>query len=394
MRLMRLGEGYNLEKIKLLLKNNKFFYYIYRGFFNTFLNFLKFFIKVDENVVLFNSFGGQKFDDSPKAIYDYMIKNDKYKNYKFYWAFNHPEKYSLERGEKIKNNTFKYFFVALKAKFWISNSGIERGLKFKNKKTLYINTWHGTTIKKLGNDQNNNLCKFKTTKPDIMYAQGKYDIDTLSSAFNIDKSHFVLSGLPRNDSLSKAITKTELKDIKSKLNIPSDRKVIIYMPTFREFDKDKNGSYIAPPINLSKWKKNLKDEYVLLFRAHYETKKILGIKNDKFVYDVSSYEPLEELLKISDVLISDYSSVMFDYSILGRPIFSFAYDYEKYIENRGVYIDIRKELPNGICENEDQLLEKIKNCNYEEEIIKSRNFKNKYIEKYGNASSYIDNIIK
>ena len=109
---------------------------------------------------------------------------------------------------------------------------------------------------------------------------------------------------------------------------------------------------------------------------------------------MSSYEPLEELLKISDVLISDYSSVMFDYSILGRPIFSFAYDYEKYIENRGVYIDIRKELPNGICENEDQLLEKIKNCNYEEEIIKSRNFKNKYIEKYGNASSYIDNIIK
>lgn len=383
-----------MDKIKILLKSNKFVYNIYRAFFNFCINFLKIFIRVDDNVILFNCFGGQKFDDSTKAIYEYMISKDKYNKYKIYWAFDQPENYILKKGYKLKNNSIKYFIVALKAKYWITNSGIERGLKFKNKKTVYINTWHGTTIKKLGNDQKNNLCKFETTKPDIMYAQGNYDIQTLSSAFGIDKNKFVLAGLPRNDELTKKMSKEEEIKIKNKLNIPLNKKVIIYMPTFREYDRNKDGSYIAPPINIKKWKEQLKEEYVLLFRIHYETSKVLGIKNDEFIYDVSKFEPLNELLKISDILISDYSSVMFDYSILERPIYSFAYDYDIYLEKRGTYIDIEKELPNGICKTEDELLDKIVNYNYEEEALKTRKFKEKYIESYGRATQYIDNIIK
>lgn len=383
-----------MKNIKILLKNNRCIYNIYRVFFNLIINFFKLFIKVKDNIILFNCFGGQKFDDSTKAIYEYMISNNRYDKYEIYWAFDQPENYELKRGYKLKNNSIKYFIVALKAKYWITNSGIERGLKFKNKKTIYINTWHGTTIKKLGKDQQNNLCKFETTKPNIMYAQGKYDIETLSSAFKIDKEKFVLAGLPRNDELANKISKQEEKVIKSKLNIPLNKKVIIYMPTFREYDKNKDGTYIAPPIDIKKWKEKLKDKYILLFRAHYETNKVLGIKNDEFIYNVSDYEPLNELLKISDILISDYSSVMFDYSILERPIYSFAYDYNTYLEKRGTYIDISKELPNGICKTEDELLDKIINCRYEEEIIKTRKFKEKYIEKYGNATQYIDNIIK
>ena len=166
------------------------------------------------------------------------------------------------------------------------------------------------------------------------------------------------------------------------------------MPTFREYDKNKGETYISPPINIQKWKKKLQDDYILLFRAHYEINKILKIKNDDFICDVSNYEYLNDLLKISDVLISDYSSVIFDFSILERPIYSFAYDYEKYIKERGIYIDITKELPNGICKTEDDLLEKILSCNYEQECIKTRKFKEKYIEVYGNATQYIDNIIK
>lgn len=383
-----------MEKIKLLLKGNKYFYKLYRIFFNCLINLLKIFVRVNENVILFNCFGGQKFDDSTKAIYEYMIKNSKYDQYKIYWSFDAPEKYELPRGEKVKNNSFKYFIIALKAKYWITNSGIERGLKFKNRKTIYINTWHGTAIKKLGKDQHNTLCQFKTTKPDIMYAQSQYDIDVLSGALEIEKQKFVLAGLPRNDILAQELTKEEENRIKQKLKIPLDKKVIIYMPTFREYDKDKDGTYIVPPIDINKWKDALKEEYVLLFRAHYETAKVLGIKEDEFVCNVSNYEPLSELLQISNILISDYSSVMFDYSILERPIYSFAYDYETYIEKRGVYIDINKELPNGICKTEDELLEKILKCNYEEEKTKTKQFKEKYVQEYGKATQYIDKIIK
>ena len=90
---------------------------------------------------------------------------------------------------------------------------------------------------------------------------------------------------------------------------------------------------------------------------------------------------VNELLKISDILISDYSGIIFDYSIFERPIFSFAYDYEKYLELRGCYIDITKELPNGICKTEDELLEKVSNRNYEEEAIKTKAFKQKVYRK-------------
>lgn len=383
-----------MEKIKLLLKGNKYIYKLYRWCFNFVINFMKIFIKVKDDIILFNCFGGQKFDDSTKAIYEYMIKNKKYDKYKFYWSFDKPEKYELARGEKIKNNSINYFIIALKAKYWITNSGIERGLKFKNKKTIYINTWHGSTIKKLGKDQQNNLCQFETTKPDIIYAQSQYDINVLSAALGIEKEKFALVGLPRNDILTQKLTVQQENDIKEKLKIPKNKKVIIYMPTFREYDRDKAGTYIIPPMNIDKWEKKLKDEYVLLFRAHYETAKVLGIKNNEFIYNVSNYEPLSDLLQISNILISDYSSVMFDYSILERPIYSFAYDYQTYIEKRGIYIDIAQELPNGICRTEDEILDKIVNCNYNKEKIKTTKFKEKYMQKYGNATQYIDKIIK
>ena len=200
--------------------------------------------------------------------------------------------------------------------------------------------------------------------------------------------------MPRNDELSKVMTTQEKERIKKKLNIPVNKKVILYVPTYREYDNNKNENYIKPPIDINKWKKQLENDYILLFRIHYETERILGLTFDDFIYNVSNYESINDLLKIADVLISDYSGIIFDYAILERPIYSFAYDYEKYIELRGCYIDITKELPNGICKTEDEILEKIINCNFEKETIKTKKFKEKYIEEYGNASSYIDNIIK
>ena len=98
-------------------------------------------------------------------------------------------------------------------------------------------------------------------------------------------------------------------------------------------------------------------------------------------------------MKISDILISDYSSIIFDYSILERPIYSYAYDLDEYEEKRGIYLDLEKELPNGISKTEDELLEKIANCDFDSQKEKTKKFKKKYIENDGNARKYIDKII-
>lgn len=381
------------NKIKNVLKNNIFLYHVYAFVFNLIFSFLKLFIKVDNHIILINSFGGKKYDDSPRVIFEYMKTQEKYKKYKIYWAFHNPNEFEIEGAEKIKSDTFQYFMIALRAKYWITNSSIERGLKFKNKKTIYINTWHGSAIKKMGKDAPNSAFQFNTSQYDIMYAQSKYDIDIFSNAFELPKDIFALVGLPRNDELF-SVKQNEIEEIKSKLGIPENKKVILYAPTFREYSRDKEGCIIAPPINIKKWKEKLSGKYVVLFRAHYEINHVLGIKNDTFIYNMSEYNNLNDLMKISDILISDYSSIMFDYSILKRPIYSYAYDYEEYLNKRGMYINIKEELPNGICIKEEELLEKILHCDFEQEKVKTEKFLKKYIETDGNARKYINDIIK
>ena len=106
---------------------------------------------------------------------------------------------------------------------------------------------------------------------------------------------------------------------------------------------------------------------------------------------MSSYPQLEDLMIVSDILISDYSSIFFDYSIMEKPMFCYAYDYDKYNIERGLYFDIRKELKS--TEDEDQLISMIKTLNKEEMVEKTRRFKEKFVDKYGNATQSALDII-
>ena len=380
-----------MKKIKIFIKNNKVVYYLYNRLFSFFLKFLGFFCRVDDRLILFNSFGGKKYDDSPKAIYEYMQSNEKYKEYNMIWAIDDPSLIKELGINYVKNNSFEFFITALKAKYWITNSSMERGLKFKKKKTIYINTWHGSVIKKI--DVSKDRMAFNVTPSDYLYAQSIIDIDYFSEKWNFPKEKIILSGYPRNDDLC-MVSRKEINRIKTKLKIPLNKKVIIYAPTFRDYDYDANGCYIAPPINLKKWENKLSKDYVLLFRAHYEINKSLNIAENDFVRDYSNYPCLNDLLKISDIMISDYSSIMIDYSILERPIYCFAYDYDKYQLERGTAYDLRKELPNGVILNEEDLLKEIMICDYPKQKEKTKLFKRKHVEVCGNASSYIDKIIK
>ena len=380
-----------MNKIKILLKNNKYIYNVYTIIFSLIFKIWGIFIKTDNKLILMNSFGGLKYDDSPKVIYEYMLKNPRYDSYKVYWAFGNLN-ITDKVENKVKVGTLKYFYLALKAKYWITNSAIEKGLKFKKKDTIYINTWHGTALKKMGVDISKNNYRFNTSKIDIMYAQSEYDIDTFSRVFELPKENFVLAGLPRNDELT-GINNEEIQQIKNKLKIPNGKKIILYAPTFREYNRDKNGCIISPPLNLKYWKESLSDEYILIFRAHYEINTVLGIENDGFVYNLSDYINLNELLKISDILVTDYSSIMFDYAILERPIFLYGYDYEEYNLKRGLYKEVIENLPNEYIKKEKELIENIKSCDFENEKNKTKMFKEKFITVSGNAQKYIDEII-
>lgn len=377
-----------MKTLFYIVKYVKWIYSLYFYFGTFVLKVLKYFVHPDDKLIMFISFGGRKFDDSPKAIYDLMINDRRYLDYKIVWAFNNPNAFDIPVGQKVKCDTLSYFKTALKARVWISNSTVERGLNFKGKHTFYFDTWHGTPIKKMGSDIDSSNKSFKGKGKwlvDYFTCQGEFEREIFGRVFKtIGKEHMYVIGLPRNDVYSN-YSKEYMLSLRRMMGISANKKVVLYAPTFREYDKTGSMEVKASiPITINKWRKELGDEYILLFRAHYEVAKGLNIIDDDFVREMSAYPQLEDLMIVSDMLVSDYSSIFFDFSIMPKPMLAFCYDYDRYESERGMYFDIRESLPSA--DNEDDLLKIIKSGNSKEQIAKTEAFRRKYVTAFGTAS--------
>lgn len=375
------------ERIQKLIKYYKFLYTLYYYFASAAISILKCFVKKDDKLILFTSFGGKKFDDSPKAIFDVMKNDSRFADHKLVWAFHSPQSFDVQGGAKIKTDTLEYFKTAIAAACWVTNSGIERGLKFKRKGTYYFNTWHGTPIKKLAADcdgENKSFSAKDLNNIDNVTAQSEFEADTLSRALGIDRDKYIMCGLPRNDRFA-VYTDDERMAVRRKLGIKEGKTVILYAPTFREFERDDNyNCVLKPPMDLTKWQSELGEDYCLLFRAHYEVSKAMEITDNSFVMNMTEYPFLEDVMIAADILISDYSSIFFDFSIMDKAMLHFTYDYDKYVLNRGVYFDIREYLSGA--DNEDELIDHIKRMNIEKEIEKTVKFRNEFVKYSGSAS--------
>lgn len=377
------------------VKYSKTIYRLYNYVGSRLVSFLKFFLWPDSQLIIFASFGGRKYDDSPRAIYEAMLDDKRFDNCRLVWAFMQPEHYNLPRGEKVRIDTLQYYKTLLRARVWVTNSSMTRGLSFIGINSFELNTWHGSAIKRMGGDINAGNKSFslkgKKKNDGVMLAQGQYDVDVFSRAFNRSPESFRVIGLPRNDVLAQATEQLQYQ-LREKLGIDPGKKVILYAPTFREYEKDSgNNCVMVPPMNLKKWKEKLGKDYVLLFRAHYEVAHVLGIEDDDFVRNVSSYPSLDNLMLASDMLISDYSSIFFDYAIMHKPMISYCYDYDRYATERGMYFDIREWLSSAA--KEDELIELIKQTDTTQKNKATVAFQKEFVTEYGNATRQALDII-
>lgn len=381
-----------MKRIKYLIKYSPILYNVYFYIFSLLLRILGCFVKTDSKMILFNSFGGRKYDDSPRAIFEKMLEDSRFDAFTLIWAVDNPDNFDIpKRAKVVKDYTFDFFLCALKAKVWITNSSMEHGLFFKKKSTVYINTWHGSAIKYLGDDVKEDGKSFKgkkTSKENVFYTQSEFDEYVFKRAFHIDNSIFKRFGLPRNDELAEC-NKKQIDGIKDRLHLSHEKKIVLYAPTFREYSRNAvNEITQEMRIDLNRWNKEMGNRYVLLVRVHYEVAKMLDFTAYNSVLNVSDYPHLNDLMIISDVLISDYSSIYFDYSILHRPMLCFAYDIDAYMKNRGMYIDIKTELPCSIVQTDDELFSQIDWVfnHYEEMCKETMKFQEKYVSEYGFAS--------
>lgn len=382
-----------IHRIEYILKHNQFIQKTYIIVFSLFFRALSLFIKADNHQIIFQSLIGKTYGDSPKVLYDRIKKDPNFENYKFVWAFDEPEKFQVEGAKKVKLTSFSYYIETLKSGVWISNVCIERGLQYKPKSTVYLNTWHGVPIKVIGNAQKTRS-DYNYSDVDFMCCSCDFERNIFIRDFLIKPEALVKCGMPRNDQLYH-FSQEEVVDFRREFNIPDGKKVILYAPTWRDSADGGNSYQIAPPMNIQYWKEQLGNDYVLLFRMHHLTTQMMGIEFDDFARDVSHAQEINKLMAIAYVLISDYSATIFDYSILERPIISFAYDYEEYSENRGFYEKLTEILPDNVFKTEQEVISHIQNMEYDAECQKARSVKQRYIDTEGKATeSCMDYLLK
>lgn len=360
--------------------------------------------KVDERVIVFESFMGRAYSDSQKALYKQMLKDKYFKEYTFIWAFKNPENYEFlntKNTKVIKYNSKEFYKYMSIAKYWITNSRLPEYL-IKKKKQKYIQCWHGTPLKRLGFDIHveggnalNTLSEIKekyeddAKRYDYMLSPSAFCTEKFTSAFNLKKLKkedvIVELGYPRNDYLFNH-TKQDVNKLKTSLGIPKDKKVILYAPTWRDNQHTAGVGYTYNlNLDFDRLREKLEKDYVIIFRTHYFVSNSFDFEKYKgFIFNMSNHDDVNECYILSDIIITDYSSVFFDYANLKRPMLFYMYDLDEYQGKlRDFYFDLF-ELPGPIVKTQDEL---------EKEILNIDSYLEKYKEKYeafNNKFNYLD----
>lgn len=374
------------NKLKKIHKKRRVFsYYLYQHYFTK--------LSVKENWVICESFFGKSYSDSPKYIYQYICKNYPGK-YRFIWVVNNKVKIPYH-PTKVKRFSIRYAYYLARSKYNVFNVRQPEWV-IKRKDNVFLQTWHGTPLKKLVFDQEEVMAASPLYKAqfykqsriwDYLVSANHFSTNAFRSAFLYDKE--VLEyGYPRNDLMYSPNKKDIVAKLKQKLQIPEGKKTILYAPTWRDDEYYGRGEYkFTLKLNLRLLRQELGEDYIVLLRTHYFIANNLDISGvEDFVVNVSKYDDITELYLISDLLITDYSSVFFDYANLKRPILFYTYDLEKYRDMmRGFYLDIEKDVPGPILFTDEEVVEAIKNID-----TISAEYKDKYEEFYSKYCSLED----
>ncbi len=370
-------------KIDYVLKHQRAVQWLYKKLGSAVFRLAGLFVKTDAHLVLLSGHG-RKFNDSPRVLYEAMRRDARCRGLRYVWALEAGDGIKIEGADVVIADTPQYFLTALKAGYWITSVNIERGLRFKKKKTRYLNTWHGTPLKTIGNAASGRK-DYDFSNIDLFCAAGAYEKDIYLRDFLVRDASILLSGLPRNDLLYHA-DDGMIAAARQRLSIPEGKRVILYAPTWRDSLDGGMAYALKPPLDMANWEKALEGKYVVLVRAHAYTNRLMGIEFGDFARDVTNHPDVNDLLLAADLLVSDYSAILFDYAILERPEICFGYDYEAYKAARGLYLDLEKAVPGGVLKTEAQVLDRILTLDEDAEREKTRAFKRKFLEAGGNAT--------
>jgi|SRR5699024_332348 len=265
--------------------------------------------------------------------------------------------------------------------------GFLSNVKFRSKVTC-TQVWHAAgAIKKFGLEDNSNKSRSKKAISRFKLVYDKFDhivvgsnsmAEIFKKSFNVTSKPFLYTGFPRTDFF---FNKTEINQAKNKFRqkFPTikGKKIILYAPTYR--DNELNSMELQ--INLDNMYNKLHEEYLLFLRLHPVVATNFKNTYDDFIFDFSNYENINDLLVWADILITDYSSIPFEFALLKKPIIFYMYDYHDYNQSRGIIKEVLHQLPGPISYDTDELIS----------LIQNEQFKMKKIEEFNSEWSKYSN---
>lgn len=326
-----------------------------------------------KKTIVFESFLGKQYSDNPKALYLYIKSH--YPHYRLYWSVDRREVHRFENKgiDLLPRFGLRWIWVMGRAEYWITNSRLPLWIP-KPKGTTYVQTWHGTPLKRLAADMEEvhmpgtDTTSYKENfineakKWDYLISPNAYSSEIFRRAFQF-KGTLIESGYPRNDILLNENNTERISELKRAAGLPLDKKVILYAPTWRDDQFHHVGKYkFQLKMDIDRMREEFGDDYVIILRLHYLIADNINLESyEGFIYDFSQNEDISELYLMSDVLITDYSSVFFDFANLRRPILFYVYDLETYRDKlRGFYFNFEEKAPGPLVKTTEQLIYELK----------------------------------
>lgn len=354
---------------------------------------------IDQKKIVFDNFEGRGYGCNPKYIAEELLRQNV--DCEMVWLVRDLNEPMPPKIRKVAYKSVQAVKERLTAKVWVANHRASKGVR-KRKNQYYVQTWHGAFgVKKAEKDALNVLppkyvraAQYDSKITNLFLSSSK--IQTWSYRNNYWYDGEILEcGFPRDDLFYLKRDDADFKkSILHSLGIKEGVKTVLYAPTFRD-----DYGMEAFDLNFSNVVSSLEqktgEEWVLLYRMHPSViKKFQTSQYADISVDVTSYPDMQELMLVSDALITDYSSSMFEYMLLDRPVFIYANDVEKMFE-LGRIRELYYELPFSKATNNDEMVKSIKSFSQEEYSSKLEQFKKKYAPyESGHAAQEVVDRIK
>ncbi|GAA2634157.1 bifunctional glycosyltransferase family 2 protein/CDP-glycerol:glycerophosphate glycerophosphotransferase [Actinomadura fulvescens] len=304
------------------------------------------------DLVVFDSYMARQYSCNPRAVYEELVRQGT--GLECVWVSRDGQFTAPHGARTVLVGTKDHYEALARARYIVGNEA-QWPWFVKRPDQTYVQCWHGTPLKKLSLDvpalphlrqATLEWVEREVPRWDVLVSPNPFTSPIMRQAYRYE-GEILESGYPRNDLLLRPEAPRIAAEVRRRLGVPADKRIILYVPTWRDdlyFARGRRAFELA--LDLGEARAALGDDHVLLLRTHYLVTDRSWSQVDDFVIDVSGHPDIAELYLAADVLVTDYSSAMFDFAVTGKPMVFFAYDLEKYRDQvRGFYFDFEAEAP-------------------------------------------------